>query len=169
MPIYIRDETANKLIMTIDNNGNLAFADGTPISRLTLGGYGIIDSNGNITHGLSTPSVTCVTGSSSVSYIGSGGTTSVGITTTSGYVPVVQLDADWPADAVTVTPQFDTGGHVTYEVEHTTVWRPAVAVRGLGTGGFTVSTMNSVAGKPAGVTVGGAVPYTSGDFTYRWV
>jgi prepilin-type processing-associated H-X9-DG protein len=37
MPLYIRDETANALVLTIDNNGNMAFADGNPIDRLTLG------------------------------------------------------------------------------------------------------------------------------------
>jgi hypothetical protein len=41
MPIIIRDETANLLLLTIDNTGQMYFGDGTPISMLTLAGYGM--------------------------------------------------------------------------------------------------------------------------------
>jgi hypothetical protein len=92
MPIYIRDETANALVLTIDNNGNMAFADGTPINMLTLGGYGIIDSNGYIVHGLGSNSVTPASGSARVS-VSSFAT----ITTISGRTPTVQIDTSAPA------------------------------------------------------------------------
>ncbi len=52
MPINVRDETAGVLILTIDNNGQMAFGNGTPIDMLTINGYGIIDSNGHIIQGL---------------------------------------------------------------------------------------------------------------------
>ena len=35
MSIIIKDEIANAVVLTIDSNGNMAFGDGTPISRLT--------------------------------------------------------------------------------------------------------------------------------------
>jgi hypothetical protein len=57
MAIIIKDDTANSVVLTIDNNGNLAFADGTPISALTLAGYGVIDSDGYIVHGFGSSAV----------------------------------------------------------------------------------------------------------------
>ncbi len=31
MPLYIKDETAGVLLLTIDNNGLICFGDGTPV------------------------------------------------------------------------------------------------------------------------------------------
>ena len=45
MSIIIRDETANALVLTIDNSGNMYFGDGTPISAVTIAGQEIIDSS----------------------------------------------------------------------------------------------------------------------------
>lgn len=106
MTIRIRDESANALVLTIDNNGNMAFADGTPIDRLSLGGYGIIDSNGHITHGLGGGSAIPQSGSLTVGY----GQTAT-ITTIAGKTPIVQLDTVCPANSYTV----DGGGgpHIT--------------------------------------------------------
>lgn len=106
MPIYIKDETANALVLTIDNNGNMAFADGTPINMLTLGGYGIIDSEGYIVHGLGSGTALPQSGSLTVGY-GQSAT----ITTIAGKVPIVQLDTVAPANSYTV----DGGGapHIT--------------------------------------------------------
>ena len=99
MPIYIKDETANALVLTIDNNGNMAFADGTPIDRLTLGGYGIIDSDGYIVHGLGSSTAVPQSGTVTVGY-GQSAT----ITTLAGKTPIVQLDTHAPARIYSVDP-----------------------------------------------------------------
>ncbi|MCU1251542.1 MAG: hypothetical protein JWQ49_4571 [Edaphobacter sp.] len=92
MPIIIRDETANLLILTIDNSGNATFGDGTPINLLTVGGHGIIDSNGHVVHGLNSCSAHPTSGSVNV-----GINSSATITTISGRVPTVQVDTTQPA------------------------------------------------------------------------
>jgi hypothetical protein len=58
MSLFIKDETANATVLTIDNSGNIAFGDGTPVDLLSVAGYGIIDSDGQIVHGLTSCSVT---------------------------------------------------------------------------------------------------------------
>jgi hypothetical protein len=103
MPIYIKDETANALVLTIDNNGNMAFADGTPINMLTLGGYGIIDSEGYIVHGLGNATAVPQTGSVSVPL-----NSSVQIDTIAGVIPIVQIDTHAPAQHARWT--HDVGG-----------------------------------------------------------
>ena len=92
MSIVIRDETAYLLILTIDNNGNAAFGDGTPVNLLTVGGRGIIDSNGHVVHGLNSCSAHPISGSVNV-----GINTTATITTISGRVPTVQVDTTQPA------------------------------------------------------------------------
>ena len=97
MPIIIRDETANLLILTIDNNGNATFGDGTPINLLTVGGHGIIDSNGHVVHGLNSCSANPVSGSVNVGINQVGSTSTATITTISGRIPTVQIDTTQPA------------------------------------------------------------------------
>jgi hypothetical protein len=99
MPIIIRDETANLLLLTIDNSGQMAFGDGTPINMLTLAGYGIIDSNGVIVHGAGTTTAVPSSGSGNC-----GVNQSVLVTTISGRIPNVQLDTNFPAGIWTWTP-----------------------------------------------------------------
>ena len=93
MPILIRDETANATVLTIDNNGNLAFADGTPINMLTLAGYGIIDSEGYIVHGFGSNAVLPNAGVVSVPT----NNFNVTIPTVPGVVPTATVDASYPA------------------------------------------------------------------------
>ena len=101
MSIIIKDETANAVVLTIDNNGNMCFGDGTPINRLTLDGYGIIDSNGFITHGVNSGTLTYVSGSVNV------GIQHVAtISTLAGRMPTVQLDTQYPAMSYAL--DFDT-------------------------------------------------------------
>jgi hypothetical protein len=92
MPILVRDETANVAILTINNDGTMCFADGTPISMLTIAGYGIIDSNGHVTHGLGSSAGVPVQGTINV---GIGHTAT--ITTIAGRIPNVQIDTNYPA------------------------------------------------------------------------
>jgi hypothetical protein len=87
MPLYIRDETANALVLTIDNNGNMAFADGTPIDRLSLAGYGIIDSEGYIVHGLGSGTAAPASGSVTCHL-----NSDVYVATIGGRAPVAQQD-----------------------------------------------------------------------------
>jgi hypothetical protein len=92
MPITVRDETANVAILTINNDGTMAFGDGTPINMLTIAGYGIIDSNGHVTHGLGTTAGVPVTGAGNC-----GIHQSVSIATISGRIPNIQIDTQYPA------------------------------------------------------------------------
>jgi hypothetical protein len=92
MPIIVKDETANMVVLTIDNNGNMAFGDGTPINMLTLNGYGIIDSEGYIVHGLGSSAVFPASGT-----VNCGIGQIVRIDTTSGVVPIAVVDTSYPA------------------------------------------------------------------------
>ena len=108
MPIIIRDETANLLILTIDNNGNATFGDGTPINLLTVGGHGIIDSNGHVVHGLGSCSAHPISGGVNV-----GINSTATITTISGRIPTVQVDTTQPAASYFIdfrTPGDPTSG-----------------------------------------------------------
>lgn len=93
MPIVIKDETANMVVLTIDNNGNMAFGDGTPINMLTLSGYGIIDSEGYIVHGLG--SSTVFPSSGYVNVPADNGR--VRIDTITGVIPTAVCDTTYPA------------------------------------------------------------------------
>lgn len=124
MPIFVRDETANAPILTINNDGTMCFGDGTPISMLTLAGYGIIDSNGHITHGLGTQSGVPVSGT-----VNCGIHQTINITTLAGRIPNIQLDTQYPASnyfisfqdpnnpqnggSESVTPQYARTEHMT--------------------------------------------------------
>jgi hypothetical protein len=92
MPIIIRDETANALVLTIDNSGNMYFGDGTPISAVTIAGQEIIDSNGKIVHGMGSCTAAGVTGSIDCPI-----TQTVTVSTVSGRIPSVQLNTHYPA------------------------------------------------------------------------
>jgi hypothetical protein len=92
MSIIIRDETANAAVLIIDNNGNMAFGDGTPINLLTLNGAEIIDSNGYIVNGLSS----CTPASAEGAVTLDPSQTAV-IATLPGRTPTVQLDSRYPA------------------------------------------------------------------------
>jgi hypothetical protein len=87
MSMIIKDETAGLVVFTIDNNGNMAFGDGTPISMLTLDGFGIIDTNGVITHGLGSSGAQPASGSGNLVW-----NQSLTITTVAGRIPNVQVD-----------------------------------------------------------------------------
>jgi hypothetical protein len=102
MSIIIRDETANAAVLTIDNNGNMTFGDGTPIAAVTIAGQEIIDGNGFIVHGLGSCSVNGVSGSVNV------GIRHVATipTTLAGRLPTVQLDTQYPAMSYSL--DFDT-------------------------------------------------------------
>ncbi|MCU1324260.1 MAG: hypothetical protein JWM43_3909 [Acidobacteriaceae bacterium] len=133
--IYIKDETANALVLTIDNNGNMAFADGTPINMLTLNGYGIIDSDGYIVHGLGSGSVASMSGS-----INCPPGTAITVDTLAGYVPTVQLDTVYPATQSRYVPQGSSGGHPTPEhCEFVNLWELCVhSIADVRAGSFTV-------------------------------
>jgi hypothetical protein len=99
MSILIRDETANATVLTIDNNGNMAFADGTPINMLTLNGYGIIDSDGYIVHGFGSNSVQPNYGQVTCGY-----GQSVDIATGISRMPTTVVDTTYPAKSYWVDP-----------------------------------------------------------------
>jgi hypothetical protein len=154
MPLYIRDETANALVLTIDNNGNMAFADGTPIDRLTLGGYGIIDSEGYIVHGLDSNSVTSAAGSLSLGY-----GQNASITTIPGRMPTVQLDTVAPARSY-----FVTGG-----TPHNTPINSPLHVASPDYGSFEIFNMNQADEETMESPVFSKGPNLSADVTYRWL
>jgi hypothetical protein len=94
MSIIIKDETANAVVLTIDNLGNMSFADGTPVSLLSLNGQQVIDDNGFIVHGLTGCSPAPSTGSVAV-----GVGQSAIVTTLIGRTPIAQIDTAYPAQA----------------------------------------------------------------------
>jgi hypothetical protein len=108
MPILVRDETANVPILTINNDGTMCFGDGTPINMLTLAGFGIIDSNGHVTHGLGSSAGVPVQGAMNL-----GIRQTAVITTIAGRIPNVQLDTEYPATSTFMdfrTPGDPTSG-----------------------------------------------------------
>lgn len=92
MPLYIKDETANTLLLTIDNNGQIAFGNGAPVNQITINGTAVIDADGNISGGR-VGSGAIASGSGTVS-VGPG--QSVTISTIAGVIPTAQVDAYWP-------------------------------------------------------------------------
>lgn len=94
MSMIVKDETAGIIVFTIDNNGQLAFGDGTPINMLTLNGVGIIDSNGHITHGANSNTANPASGSGVM-----GIEQQISITTIAGRQPNVQLDTSYPSNS----------------------------------------------------------------------
>lgn len=156
MPIFIKDETAGRLVLTIDNNGNMAFADGTPINMLTLGGYGIIDSEGYIVHGLG--SSTAVPESGSVTC---GFGQSVSVTTLAGQVPIVQLDTRVPANSYSVNPG---GGPVTTPIDNSTLHAATPDF-----GSFVIFNENQATEEFMANPTFARLPNQNADVTYRWM
>jgi len=132
MPIYIKDETANALVLTIDDNGNMAFADGTPINMLTINGYGIIDSQGFIVHGLGFSTAVPQSGSVSVPM-----NSSASVDTIAGQTPIVQIDTHAPA---VYTRYVSDAGTVGYET--TDPHQGPEAYASPYVGGFTVQNLD---------------------------
>lgn len=158
MSILVRDETANLALLTIDNNGNMTFGDGTPIDMATLGGYGIIDSSGQIIHGVGSPNLAFTFGSGTLGYSGGGGASSASITTIPGVQPAVQVDSTYPYDVAT---WFDN------EIQHVHHNALSVRISFLGPGGFAITNMNH--GEAATKTQAAAIPDFTGAYAYRWL
>jgi hypothetical protein len=154
MPLYIRDETANALLLTIDNSGLICFGNGTPVSQLTVNGTAVIDADGNITNQRAGSSALAA-GSGTVS-VGPGQTAT--IITLAGVVPTVQLDASWPNIQTT---------HVRIPVDHcvsTPIYNtPSHKVLGTQTGQFRVS--NVTRPSDDGVCSTGIAD----EVVYRWM
>jgi hypothetical protein len=92
MPLYVKDETAGVLLLTIDNNGLICFGDGTPVNQLSIHGIGVIDENGLIINGrLGSEGMAPSSGSVTVS---AGAV--VFLSTLPGLIPTVQVDAYYP-------------------------------------------------------------------------
>ncbi len=165
MPIIIKDETAGAVVMTIDNNGNLAFGDGTPINMLTLNGYCIIDSLGYIVHGLGSSAVIPASGSVRVPT-----NQKVRVYGIPGITPVVVCDTSYPAASyqLLVLPGSDPPQ---YYVNQTVVDAPVHAAEPF-VGGFDLRS-NTYAISPELITPGSEY-YDSGlaegsICNYRWI
>jgi hypothetical protein len=92
MPLYVKDETAGVMLLTIDNSGLICFGDGTPVNQLSIHGIGVIDENGFIQNGrLGSEGMAPSSGTVAV-----GPNQSVVLSTLPGVHPTVQLDASWP-------------------------------------------------------------------------
>lgn len=157
MSIVVRDETANAVVITIDNNGNMAFGNGTPINMLTLDGFGLIDVNGHILNGVSGATFNPVTGSISLGPQGNntgGLPTTANVSTTPGVIPIVQIDTTYPAHSYT----FSTG--------EISVTQPVIRLGIVQAGGFGAANNNSET-----VTAGhnGFPTNLGATFTYRWL
>jgi hypothetical protein len=138
MPIVVRDETANVAILTINNDGTMCFGDGTPINMLTLQGFGIIDSNGHVTHGLGTTAGVPVTGAGNC-----GIHQSLVINTISGRIPNIQIDTQYPANNYFI--DFRTPGDPTSGGTESVTPQPAFTVHMAGpfAGGFGLANENN--------------------------
>jgi hypothetical protein len=93
MSLVITDKTAGEVVLTIDNSGQMAFGDGTPVNMLTLDGYGIIDDEGKLVYGAGTQTGNPTSGAGNC-----GLGQIVTITTIAGRIPNVQLDTQYPAN-----------------------------------------------------------------------
>lgn len=159
--IYIKDETANIVVLTIDNNGNMAFGDGTPISLLTINNYGIIDSGGYIVHGLGSCSVNGLSGAVNV-----GVNQAVGISTVTGRVPTVQLDTLYPAISVQYVPD-DGSGNI--RNTQNLVGVPMHSKQPV-FGGFVIRNQNSVSSEftdPSSIYYDST--FETQEVSYRWI
>lgn len=156
MTIRIKDETANALVLTIDNNGNMAFADGTPINLLTLGGYGVIDSEGFIVHGLGSGTAVPQAGSVTVGY-----QQSATITTQAGKVPIVQLDTRAPANSYSVNAG---GGPVVTPIDNSTLHECTPDF-----GSFVIFNANVATEEFMGNPTFARLPNQNADVSYRWM
>lgn len=164
MPIIIRDETANLLILTIDNSGQMAFGDGTPINMLTLAGYGIIDSNGKLIHGAGSNTPVPASGSGNCG-IGQ----SVLVTTVSGRIPNVQLDTNFPSGIYSFNPVDPNGTGPFGEI---VTFTASGLIHGCtpSVGGFSISNNNSAdptLTDPSSPNYDGSL--ATAPFAYRWI
>ena len=158
MSIQVKDVTANLLVLTIDNNGQMYFGNGTPINMLSLDGYGIIDNNGVLSYGANSSSLATTSGSSYLTYQGdqnSNDPVSIQISTKSGVVPTVQLSSSYPSARA--------GSSGTTRIN-----KPVVVVTAISSGSFTARNTSSGGATDAG---SGKVysPGTDGTFSYKWM
>jgi hypothetical protein len=165
VPIIIRDETANLRILTINNSGQMAFGDGTPINMLTLAGYGIIDSNGKITHGAGSNTPVPSSGSGNC-----GVNQTVLVTTVAGRIPNVQLDTNFPAGVYTFNPVDPNGTGPFGEIVNLSA---AALIHGCtpAVGSFTIFNSNSAdptLTNPSSPNYDGGTLATA-PFAYRWI
>jgi hypothetical protein len=160
MSITITDVTAGLLVLTIDNSGQMCFGDGTPINMLTLAGFGIIDFEGHIIHGVGTANLNFTSGSGTLSYgqNPTGLATSAIITTLTGIQPTVQVDSAFPY----AQTFFDNDKPM-----FRTTFQPSVQVGVLEAGQFTVQNLNSVLTSPDDPSP--PQPLYSGNYAYRWL
>jgi hypothetical protein len=156
MSIFIRDETANATVLTIDNSGNMAFGDGTPITPVTIAGHGVIDSNGFIVHGLGSCSVNGVSGSVNV---GLGETAT--IPTLAGRLPTAQLDTQYPALAYSTG---EIGQLLTDRIYGT----PVHIIFSTGVGQFAIKNQNQ-ATEDAQINVNNDAILNNAPCGYRWL
>ena len=165
MPIIIRDETANELILTIDNSGQMAFGDGTPINMLTLAGFGIIDSNGVIVHGAGSTTPVPASGSGNC-----GINQSVQVTTIAGRIPNVQLDTNFPSGIYTFNPVDPNGTGPFGEIVNLSAAGLIHIIFPLVAGSFTIDNNNSAdptLTDPSSPNFDGSL--TVAPFVYRWI
>jgi hypothetical protein len=164
MSLVITDETAGAVVLTIDNNGNMAFGNGTPVSPLTIGPNAVIDSDGYIMYGLSSCAISGTQGSVSCPT-----QTAVAVNTLAGRIPAVQIYTSIPAmtwnlDDPSGNPDdlVETGNVIPGRAVHSC--QPSLAA-------FTV-TNNSLADSRL---VDPSSPYydsnltSGGDCGYRWI
>jgi hypothetical protein len=160
MSVTVTDVTAGLLVLTINNSGQMYFGDGTPINMLTLDGYGIIDNNGHIIHGVGSPALAFTSGSGTLGYVGSGVSNSATITTQAGKQPTLQVDSSYPGHNVY---------NFTIESEDyvQTNNNCRVQVTGLTTGSFGLTCLDLIQGK--GLAGGNTMPGGNPNYSYRWL
>ncbi|WP_433963675.1 hypothetical protein [Tunturiibacter gelidiferens] len=170
MSIIVKDETAGLLVFTIDNAGNMTFGDGTPITAGTLGGIGIIDSNGHILHGVGSAAINFASGSGSLSYQGNqvGAATTVTIPTQAGRQPTVQVDSFFPTNIVimqTGTPE-NPGGPETIQS-----FVPSMSVTALRNGSFDITSGTQVSSNTNSTAQEEDAQVSSLwlNYSYRWL
>jgi len=115
--LFIKDETANTLLITLDNNGQIAWGNGAPVNQFTINGTGVIDADGNITNQRVGSSAIAP----NVGIVSVAPGQSVNVVTTTGVIPTVSIDATWPNVKVThivgpparceTTPIYSTPSH----------------------------------------------------------
>lgn len=155
MAITVKDETAGVVILTIDNNGSVAFGNGTPVNMLTLNGYGLIDINGHIINGVQSGTLHPASGDVVLQYQGeTAGNPSVSVTisTAPEMTPTVQIDSDYPTDFAKLL-----GGNV----NHAYTYECACRLSNVGNGQFTVTNLSH--------GTSSAIPTSSGEFNYRYL
>jgi hypothetical protein len=160
MSITVTDVTAGQLVLTISNSGQMYFGDGTPINMLTLDGFGIIDNNGHIVHGVGSSVLAFTSGAGTLGYVGSGISNSVTITTQAGKQPTLQVDSAYPGHSVfnfqIESEDFvQTNNNCRVQVNHLTA----------GSFGLTCLDLIQGAGLPGGNTMPGGNP----NYSYRWL